>query len=221
MHLIHRNMIFVTSSKWLAFRSGSRLISAYTNFTNALPTIIDSPSLIAQAHRRRDELWDTDTHCSTCAEEIVHALAVLHIQVQRCTCTHLGVHRHTNASTRMHPPAGRRAMQVGVEWNAGRNAGLLPAGRTVHYRVTNSSLQRVGPAISRLSSLSFYIRAAFCTCSWNDDYGTRRTEWLFYRAFDKRTPTLPKFFDTTGGGVCFWQRFDGFDVPVANVRLCS
>lgn len=77
-------------------------------------------------------------------------------------------------------------MQVGVEWNAGRNAGLLPAGRTVHYRVTNSSLQRVGDfEILSLSlsffTLSFYIRA-FCTCSWNDDNGTGQTKVsLFYR----------------------------------------
>lgn len=133
--------------------------------------------------RRTGVLSDMDAHCSTCAQEIVHALAILHMQVQRCTCTHLEVHHHTNVSARMHPPAGRRAMQVGVEWNAGRNAGLLPAGRTVHYRVTNSSLQRVGLAISRLSSLSFYIRAAFCTCSWNDDNGTRQTKWPFYQAF--------------------------------------
>lgn len=90
-------------------------------------------------------------YAHACAVEIVHALAISHTQVQRCTCTHLGVHHHTNVSARMHPPAGRHAMQVGVEWNAGRNAGLLPAGRTVHYRVTNSSLQRVGLAISWLS----------------------------------------------------------------------
>lgn len=99
---------------------------------------------------KREMLRDMHARRCTCVEEIVHALAILHMQVQRCTCTHLGVHHHTNASARMHPPAGRHAMQVGVEWNAGRNAGLLPAGRTVHYRVTNSSLQRVGLAISRL-----------------------------------------------------------------------
>lgn len=85
------------------------------------------------------------------------------MQVQRCTCTHLGVHHHTNVSSaRMHPPAGRLAMQVGVEWNAGRNAGLLPAGRTVHYRVTNSSLQRVGLAISTsFLSLSLFLHPFF------------------------------------------------------------
>lgn len=121
---------------------------------------------------------------STCAEEIVHALAILHMQVQRCTCTHLEVHHHTNVNVRMHPPAGRHAMQVGVEWNAGRNAGLLPAGRMVHYRVTNSSLQRVGLVISKLSPPFLFT---FARLSARDRRTTTTarvpSNRLFYRAF--------------------------------------
>lgn len=113
------------------------------------------------------------------------------MQVQRCTCTHLGVHHHTNVSSaRMHPPVQvaslckweLNGMLVGMQDSSLQGAQCIIELRTL--RCNGWAWRFRDPFSLSLSffTLSFYIRAAFCTCSWNDDNGTGQTKVsLFYR----------------------------------------
>lgn len=133
--------------------------------------------------RQKSGIW---ADVRTCGEEIAHALAMLQMQVQRCTCTHLGVHHRTNVSSaRMH----RRqvaslckwelnGMLVGMQDSSLQGAQCIIELRTL--RCNGWAWRFRDPLSLSLSffTLSFYIRA-FCTCSWNDDNGTGQTKVSF------------------------------------------
>lgn len=94
------------------------------------------------------------------------------------------------SSARMHPPVQvaslckweLNGMLVGMQDSSLQGAQCIIELRTL--RCNGWAWRFRDPFSLSLSffTLSFYIRAAFCTCSWNDDNGTGQTKVsLFYR----------------------------------------
>lgn len=173
---------YLIQNLFLASRIFESLTSISPKIGASNESLVRTP--LRGTDRQKSGIW---ADVRTCGEEIAHALAMLQMQVQRCTCTHLGVHHRTNVSSaRMH----RRqvaslckwelnGMLVGMQDSSLQGAQCIIELRTL--RCNGWAWRFRDPLSLSFFTLSFYIRA-FCTCSWNDDNGTGQTKVsLFYR----------------------------------------
>lgn len=89
---------YLIQNLFLASRIFESLTSISSKIGASNESLVGTP--LRATDRQKSGIW---ADVRTCGEEIAHALAMLQMQVQRCTCTHLGVHHRTNVSSaRMH-----------------------------------------------------------------------------------------------------------------------